>query len=314
MQNHKPEFNFFFSSDPDCIEQECINSYPGNYDEYDPNGQCFFLTSVRACKAQFMSAYEKLTPLLNDRVVKSVKVSIDALGIGTDARATYLTGYSDDEIGDYKFMVSAGLLRAFLKNHWHSDYVLSPIDRYVWLHEIIHLIDHKNIVSLFFKTSSNVSLFLKKILLVYRHEGIADLFMLMNGHNKIKDFESAFRKLNEDIEKIKNISDASSFNEQVLEKKILYLGNQYSVGSWLVVYFMLNSSDSTMVQIADSAISKLLSGITISDDEIIELLRNALRLSNEDFINSITCKDKNGRLLIDSKTLFELNEKFSSFN
>jgi len=299
--------SIYFMTDPEDLEYEIIEDFPGNYDEEDPNGKCFFNTSEEVCHAYFMQACQNMAPLLKDRPFSSLSVGIDILGV-FNCHASYFNGRSSSLDGKYLFIASRSLLSAYLKNYWENDFVLSPLNRFIWEHEIVHMLDHENIVNDKFSFATGLRKFWIKHFLSYRNEGVADLLFTLKGHNSIISMECALQKFQEDKRAFHEINWELTGYLNSWEKQIQNASHIYSVGPWMILHALSLSGNEYVKDLVTSAISQVSNGGVVSEQTIFELLRYTLQLDNDQFISCLTIPGENGNSFLDSSLINELNQ------
>ncbi len=297
----------YFMTDPEDLEYEIIEDFPGNYDEEDPDGKCFFNTSEEVIHAHFIEACENMAPFLKDRHFSSLTVGIDILGI-LSGDASYFSDRSSSLDGKYLFKASRGLLYTYLKNYWEPDFDLSSYDRYIWEHEIVHMLDHENIVNDKFSYESGLRKYWIKHLLSYRNEGVADLLYTLKGFNTINSMSDAFRKFQEDRRAFLEINWELTGYLNSWEKQIQNASHIYSVGPWMILHALSLSGDKYVKDLVTSAISQVSNGEVVSEQTIFELLRYALELNCNQFISCLTKPGKFGNAFLDSSLINELNQ------
>ena len=297
----------YFMTDPEDLEYEIIEDFPGNYDEEDPNSKCFFNTSLEVCRAHFMNACLKMEPFLKDRHFSSLTVGIDILGVYSSI-ASYYFSLSSSLEEKYHFMASRGLLYTYLKNYWEPDFELSSYDRYIWEHEIIHMLDHENIVNEKFSFESGLKEYWIKLLLSYRNEGVADLLFTLKGFNPIDSMAVALRKFQDDIRAFHEINWAAKGYLNSWEQQLQNVSHIYSVGPWMILHTFSLSDDKYLKDLAESSVSFLGKGVALDDQTAFELIRYALKLDNDQFISCLTIPGENGNAFLDSSLVNKLNQ------
>jgi hypothetical protein len=296
----------YFMTDPETFEDEWIKDLPGNYDETDPDGRDFFETSTKIVYPHFMRSCRNMAPLLVDKRIASMSIGIDALGF-LSGHASYINGRSDSTTGNYKFVASRSLLRSYLQAYWEPDFSLNPLDTYVWEHEIIHMLDHKNIIGKKSFPSIGLRKFWVEHFLEYRQEGIAEMYMFAKGHNEARNMGKAYELFKEDLKSYsKSVGETNSALKS-FDNLFREVSHPYSVGPWLVLHALSLTGEKNIKSFVEKISKHISNGETLSEKETITLIRYALQLKNDLFITSLTKQGLNEMEFLLPEEIEELN-------
>ena len=312
METENIPLSFYFLPEPEDVEDDMIADFPGNYNEDDVNGKCFFNTSIEVCRTHFSRAYQNLSPLFGDKYFRSLSVYIDLSGV-FNATACYLFDYSDEKKGEYYFSASRSALNAYLKNYWDSDFSLSPFYWQLWEHELIHMLDHKYGGYKSSPDSTNCKEFWIHYLLSFRSEGVAELYDLMKGHNPIKDMNSARSIFRSDVFKLILKGWYDSDNIQKSKKQINESVIYYSVGQWMVLHALSCSDDEDLKSLLQKVFLKINNGLEVNDQDMFIIIKHALELDVDQFIRSLVKCGSDGRVFISPVVLNEIPKRIIKY-
>ena len=270
---------------PGYIKGETEDGMPSYY--HDSNIALF--ENIESFTAVlFKKATERIWHLLNEHHFKNIFISIDYSNYKS---ATSLAGYdyknSNPGRGSYQFSVDQNLLSRY------SAFLDAKIDTLpnmnIWEHELIHLLDHSEILKSSSFAHSDLPLNnLRYYALKYREEGIANLLDLMDG--KIKGI-SAIAKAKEafaaNYTKIK--SDLS--NHEKTDDKIrseIYSGYDfYEVGPWIILDMLDEIFSLTEIADVKKLERKIVNGEEISEELKLEIIRNAFYIDTDWYISRL---------------------------
>ncbi len=308
MESENIPVHFYFCPDPEDVEEDMIADFPGNYDEGDAAGKCFFNTASEVCRTHFVRAYQNLSPLLGDKYLKSLSVCIDLSGI-FNATACYFFHCSDDKKGEYHFGASPSALTAYLKNYWDSDYILSPFYQHLWEHELIHMLDHEHAGYKFSTESANYKEFWIQYILSFRSEGLAELYDLMKGHNPIKDMNSARSKFRSEIFRLIIKGWYNSENIQKSKKQISESVIYYSVGQWMVLHALGCTDNTELKSLLQKVSLQINNGLEVNEQDMFIIIKQALELDVDHFIHCLTERGSDGQVFISPVVLNEIPKR-----
>lgn len=236
---------------------------------------------------QFHTALQRMWPLIEGIYIEQIQISIDFLiSTGPHTLASYNPQKSNPAKGKYIFSVNQNLLSSYLYTLEGKEGLIP--DNNIWEHELIHLLDHWQIVNAqAFANSNNPSNAFTYYLLKYREEGIANLHDLLDG--KLSGPTSRA----EATEKfILNVQQAQKTFEECpnlphKEKLKLFSGYEfYELGPWLILDKMEELIAHTELEQIQALEEKIAAGIPISDESKLAYLKHALLIDNEWFLSS----------------------------
>jgi hypothetical protein len=276
------------------FEAEWVEDLPGYKKDcedtplLDEHNSELFKTITTKVETEFREALAFLWPLVGSLEIQSLQICVDITGVMLSANAagSYFYGRSDAKKGKYVFIASRGLVFKYLKSIQNGDQVLSQHLKELWQHEIIHMLDHDNIIKTdMLSKLESISKIVKKYLLGYRIEGVADLLDLLKGHSKISSMEEAKQSLRNELEKVSSVIAAHDKSPlQNLKKEIFSSDACYDLGPWLIVDYLLQSSKPEVVELAQDCLDRTISKIPIGHSDMLQMVKYSLEISNRDFI------------------------------
>jgi hypothetical protein len=279
------------------LEEEWISWLPGYIKEstedelpsfYNESNILLYEKIENFTAELFKKALLRMSPLLKEYHLKKIFLSIDYSNFNnSSALAGYEYNYSKPGKGIYQFTVDQNLLRRY--SAFINEKIESLPDMNLWEHELIHLLDHWEILKASSFASSEVPINnLKYYALKYREEGIANLLDLLDGKLKrIKSREEAKEIFAENYRKAK--SDLIKLNQTTPEeRRKLYSGYDfYEVGPWMIldllgeIFFVTG-----LVDVAELE-SKIANGEGISEELKLKIIQDAFHLNNEYFMSRL---------------------------
>jgi hypothetical protein len=236
----------------------------------------------------FRRACKNLWPFLEHTGFKSISIGIDVIGIES-SMAGYYHNFSDEGKGNYGFVLSYDILEQYLNYQLGNVKELRPVTKYMWEHELIHLLDHKNLTEFkFANRSTDVREFLVHYLLSYRNEGIADLYYFLNNGPDVKNLDRARGIF---IEDISCFSAVEWEHYEIIKEKeweMMQTYHFYSIGPWIILHILTCPEYKNSLPAAAEVITKLHRGESIENETILKIIKSALQISNEDFIECIS--------------------------
>ena len=159
----------------------------------------------------------------------------------------------------------------------------------LWEHELIHLLDHWQIIeSNGFFNSSLPQNNLQYYLLKYRSEGLANLFDLLDGKLKtIQSREEAKEKFQNNLDQVqaKILSLTQTSREDRIE---LYSGYDfYEIGPWIMLDLVDEILSVSELPDAEDLEEKLSQGVSIPDETKLEILKMAFYIDNDWFLSRL---------------------------
>ena len=248
------------------------------------------------CVDAFRKGLDNMFPLLKDHIFRHIQIAIDLFENVLSSRyalACYHHGLSEPAKGKYIFQLHHTLFLKYLAE-MENKYVPDLRDTFTWEHEILHLLDHEEISkSSILKHSSSPDERYKSYLLKYREEGIADLYYLLHGgfytYKSIEEATSIFLIKSENAKSTLNDVD----HMDVPSIKDLFSGlSFYEIGPWLILDALKELDGGYHIDKINTAIDCLASKKEIETDLIIEIVRLALRVKAEFFLDYVTKLNK----------------------
>jgi hypothetical protein len=279
------------------LEEEWISWLPGYIKEETEDGlESYFNESnielyeriEHFTAALFKKATERMWPLLNEHHFKKIYIGID---YSNTNNKTSLAGYEYDNSkpgkGIYYFTVDQNLIgkySAFLNEKIES---LPNIN--LWEHELIHLLDHWEILKASSFAGSRLPLNnLKYYALKYREEGIANLLDLLDGKiNGVNSREEAKKIFAEKYKKTAStLLKLDKTTSQ--DRKEAYSGYDfYEVGPWIILDMLEEILFVTDLVNVEELENKIVNGEKISEELKLEIIRNAFHIDIEWFMSRL---------------------------
>lgn len=151
-------------------------------------------------------------------------------------------------------------------------------------------------------------------LLIYRNEGIADLWYAMKGHSRCKSMNEAKNRFREDLRRFGTAEWNDAGRRRDLQEEVHKASGFYSTGPWIILH-ILGCSDYPHRTPLTHMACDLISNVEIMDDaSISEIVNHALKISNDDFVRYITKDGADGKPFIDIKELHGITEGICSVN
>ncbi len=268
--------------------------------EYDS----FKILLTELIRDHFTAAVSRMMPLLEDVHIRNIHIET---GVGrSSALAWYSPSKSDEGTGTYYLTAGAELVRQYLRKQY-QDADLNKEALTVWEHELIHLLDHKNLVEMKYdyKSPDVVEAFVK-LILKYRSEGIAEFFYLMDGHTVYRSIQAARTQFNRKMDAIGNMRwnnrNIARYAYDFVESDF----SCYPIGVWMILHvlgcpaFRDYSAEATMVA------AKIKKRQPVAGDVIMDLVKKALRIDNETFISCITKPGTDGKPFVAYSDLYDV--------
>jgi hypothetical protein len=236
----------------------------------------------------FRSALTRIWPLLEGIYFKQIQIAIDFTDFkNSSALAGYDTYKSDPARGIYVFHVDQTLLNRYL--HFFQGNEQALPDMNLWEHELIHLIDHWQLVQASSLCNSNVPQNnLEYYLLKYRSEGLANLFDLLDGKlRKFKCRAEAKERLISNYNEIQAKIETFSYTTDQMRKELYSGYDFYEIGPWILLdmldeIFFLEGTYS-----AEDIEQKIKDGVILSDEDKLSILEKAFLMDNEWFLGRL---------------------------
>lgn len=236
---------------------------------------------------QFRTALQRMWPLFEGIYIEQIQISIDFL-ISTNPHtlASYIPQKSNPAKGKYIFSLNRNLLSRYLYTLEGRDGLIPK--KNIWEHELVHLLDHWQIVNAqAFANSENPSNAFTYYLLKYREEGIANLHDLLDG--KLSGPSSRAEATEKFILNVQQTQKTLEENPNLphKEKLKLFSGYEfYELGPWLILDKMEELIAHTELEPIQALEEKIAEGVPISDESKLAYLKFALLIDNEWFLSS----------------------------
>lgn len=278
------------------VEAEWMEWIPGfNAQEDEDGSHPFFrdenIALFKAIELTTVSHFRKslrnLSVLLTNHLFDHIQIAIDHLGIVSrdTSVASYDYGNSQPEMGKYVMHASRSLMSAYIKAG-HDLTKLSPYTAVTWEHEIIHLLDHWEVVkSCVYKSSALEINKFTYYLLSYRNEGIADLFYLLNaGYDKVNSIEAAKTVFESAVLAVQHKMFEKDMTHDEWDQEVFSDMDCYEAGPWLMLDLLRSFEGYRHEQLIDEALLKISKREPLSHLKTLFIIRIALRVTTEDFL------------------------------
>ena len=236
----------------------------------------------------FKRAAERIWPLLKDHHFKKIFISIDYSNYKmSSSLAGYDYKHSDPGKGRYHFSVDQDLLGSY--SAFIDEKITSLPNMNIWEHELIHLLDHWEILKASSFAHSDIPLNnLRYYVLKYREEGIANLLDLLDG--KIKGINSIAKAKEVFANNYGRIKSDLSNHERTDDKirSEIYSGYDfYEVGPWIILDMLDEIFSLTEIADVKELERKIANGEEISEELKIEIIRNAFYFDTDWFMSRL---------------------------
>jgi hypothetical protein len=283
-----------------CLETECMEWLPGfdsNEDSEDgmhpfhrDENIALFKSIEFITVIHFRKSLKNLFPLLQDHLFDHIQIAIDHQGLisrGT-SMAAYDYGNSSPEMGKYVMHASQEMIASYI----NVDYdwtKLSLKKSLVWEHEIIHLLDTWEVVrSCVYKSSNSAENKFTYYLLSYRIEGIAELYYLLNaGYKEINSVEAATKAFQKGIQQVQQRMAEGEMSKDDWERDVFSDMDCYEAGPWLLLDMLRSFEGYWHEELIDEALNSITAGKPLERSKILEIVKIALRVKLEYFLEYI---------------------------
>lgn len=279
------------------IEEEWISWLPGyikgetedGMPSYYHDSNIALYEKIESFTAElFKKATERIWHLLNEHHFKNIFISID---YSNYKNATSLAGYnyknSNPGRGSYQFSVDQNLLSRY------SAFLDAKIDTLpnmnIWEHELIHLLDHSEILKSSSFAHSDLPLNnLRYYALKYREEGIANLLDLLdgkiNGINSIAEAKAVFTS-----NYAKNKLELSKYvkTDNQIRSEIYAGYTFYEVGPWIILDMLDEILSVSELADVKELERKIANGEEIKEELKLEIIRNAFYIDTDWYISRL---------------------------
>jgi hypothetical protein len=262
----------------------------GTYPLYRDENIALYEKIELITEKHFRKGLENIWPLLNDHVLVRMSIAIDILGLlsSKTSLAGYNFEYSKPEKGKYTFHLDSNLLAKYVQELNGND-VLDLKDSFTWEHEIIHLLDHWEIIrSSIYQLSDSLQENFKYSILKYREEGIAELYyFLKGGSGDITSLKEAKKLFVQKIEENLQLIESKDLTNGQLREKLYSGYSFYALGPWLILDMLKSFEGGWNENKIHSIFDKIENKYIISEEEIIDIIQVALRIKCDEFIEYV---------------------------
>jgi len=238
----------------------------------------------------FNKALTNMWPLLHNYLINSIHITVDATGMLCNSSST-LAGYnfvdSTPPKGNYRFDLSPNYLQKLLVSSANGEKLGLKYNT-IWEHEIIHLLDHYESLKASVYAETNVAAdYFKYYLLGFRIEGVAELyFLLKGGREDIKTMSEAKDKFEKNLANIKKYISENPIVTFKDKNEVYKSYDFYEVGPWIILDFLRTFEGDFHEEMINGIIEKVESGEEIEHKVILEVLKIALRIKTEIFLDT----------------------------
>jgi hypothetical protein len=279
------------------IEGDFLTWIPGFLNEVDEEEE---LPAIyRDCNIKIYEEIEALTevhfkksinnmwPLLSKIQFHSLQIAIDISGVLTKQKntsATYLHDKSSQIEGKYTFRLDRNLLHSYLQAKANNT-ALDNYDLSVWEHELIHLLDHEEILKgTLYGLSDAPSENFKYFFLKFRQEGIANLHYVLNGNLKIKNLDTAIKDFILFATEKKTKLDFSKPTNEGIVVELLSGFEYYNIGSWIILDLLRDQWENIHYEMLNDCIANLENNQPIEKETILEIIKLGLQLDSMTYL------------------------------
>jgi hypothetical protein len=281
------------------IEDHCFSWIPGfdstdlGDDDEEPlfrknNIQLYEKIEAIAVES-FNKALKNMWPFLHNYVINSIHIIVDVTGMFSYSSST-LAGYnfvdSAPPKGNYRFDLSPNYLHKLLVSSTNSEKLDLKYNT-IWEHEIIHLLDHyESLKASVYSETNLANEYFKYYLLGFRTEGVAELYYLLKGGREdIKTMSEAKDKFEKNLTNIKKYISENPI-VTFKDKNTVYKSYDfYEVGPWVILDFLRTFEGEFHEELINSIIVKVEAGEEIEHNVVIDIIKIALRIKIDNFIN-----------------------------
>lgn len=288
--------------DDSCLEEEWISWLPGyktgetEYGQpsfYDEDNIALYKRIEDYTSGIFRSALERMWPLLDGIYIRQIQIAIDYMNFkNSDALAGYDQYKSNPAKGVYVFHVDQSLLNRYLHSFQGNEKAIPDMN--LWEHELIHLLDHWQLVySSAFYSSHVAQNNLDYYLLKYRSEGLANLLDLLDG--KLRKFQSRAEAKEQLISKYLQVqSKVQSLPKTTSEiRSEIYDGYDfYEIGPWLMLDMLEDILEAYELESVEELEKKIANCISIPEETKLKVLEMAFMIDNDWFLNGLKLENE----------------------
>jgi hypothetical protein len=286
-----------------------ICDFPGDW-ENDEND---FLSVLHgAVSVHMRKALKRMEPLLKGREIKYFFVSLDIMG-PSGVYGSYYFNNSGKDTGVHSFCINPQLMFLYLKHHWSGNEKYLKKTMYFWEHELMHMLDLSQVATFRYHLDSNDPReYMVQYLLSYRIEGIADLFWLMKGKNRVNSMATARKRFSLEMERIAGMPWEEATSVTALRDRVLNTGIFYSIGAWSILNALRLPAFGDHKDLVQDVITGIRRGYEFTDEVIVQIARLALSLTSQQFLCSLTFADAGFKPFARPRQLLPLLERISA--
>ncbi len=238
----------------------------------------------------FRNSIKNMWPLLSKIQFHSIQIAIDISGVLTKQKntsASYFHDKSSQIEGKYTFGLDRNLLHSYLQAKANNT-ALDNHDLSVWEHELIHLLDHEEILkSSLYGLSDSPSENFKYFFLKFRQEGIANLHHILNGNTKIENLDTAIKEF---VKFVKEKKDKLNFTKPTNEEIVIELLSgfeYYNIGPWIILDLLRDQWENIHYEMIDNCIKNLENKQPIEEETILEIIKLGLQLNSITYLKMV---------------------------
>lgn len=286
------------------IEEEWISWLPGYSKEQTEDETESYLSETNIALYEkienftadlFKKAIERMWPLLKDYYFQKICISIDYANYkSSSSLAGYEYKNSNPGKGKYYFSLDQVLLQKY--SAFINQKIESLPETNIWEHELIHMIDHWEILKASFLVNSDLPLNnLHYYALKYREEGIANLMDLLDGKIKgINSIDRAKEVFAANYARVKAELANYERTDEKIRSEIFSGYDFYEVGPWIMLDLLdeiFSLSDKICVKDLERKISN---GESLSEELKLEIIREAFHFDTNFFLSRLGkyCNEK----------------------
>jgi hypothetical protein len=231
----------------------------------------------------FKKSINNMWPLLEKIQFRYIQIQIDIAGYLSKSKngsAAYLPDRSNQIYGEYTFRLDRNLLHSYLQAKANNT-ALDNFDLSVWEHELIHLLDHEEILKgTLYGLSDAPSENFKYFFLKFRQEGIANLHYVLNRNLKIKNLDTAIKDFIQFATEKKKKLDLSKPTNEAIVLELLSGFEYYNIGPWIILDLLRDQWENIHYEMLNDCIANLESNQPIEKETILEIIKLGLQLDS----------------------------------
>jgi hypothetical protein len=283
-----------------------ISEFAGEYEDLESFGKY----CVAAVESKFEMAAETLFPLLKDIPFRAIGIylTLEFKGDG----AYYFSSYSDTGKGEYYFEVQGECISCFLREFWEEGYRVPHDAKYAPHHELIHLLDHKQLLRYQLSFDSNR---LGQMMVMFwenfRREGLAGLYGFLKIEGDRPGWEDAKESFLRDFHHL-TVLDWENVGKYGEHLDVFQPDSIYDIGPWMVLHALFVTGDAAQREAVSTLMEDFGQGKAIPDSKILGMVKMGLQLPLDKFVAAMDKPGWNGKpwlQLIFFKPLFYRLEK-----